>query len=139
MTSVCITGINMHATCEIMYFPAVFIILYLFHINFVFLLPREIKKNSPKLFIGPILRICGQCCKVLAKKGLVTPIMIGGLQEKNNVVVKSISGFVRTIQLKIYKLLQVCKQVVTNLFTSCRKVVFALLVPSYCNRFGTSC
>jgi hypothetical protein len=99
----------------------------------------KLKKNSPKLFIGPILRICGQCCKVLAKKGLVTPIMIGGLQEKNNVVVKSISGFVRTIQLKIHKLLQVCTQVVTNLFTSCRKVVFALLVPSYCNRFGTSC
>jgi hypothetical protein len=28
-----------------------------------------------------------------------------------------------------HKLLQVCKQVVTNLFTSCRQVVFALLVP----------
>jgi hypothetical protein len=29
-------------------------------------------------------------------------------------------------------------QVVTNLFTSCRQVVFALLVPSCCNKFGTS-
>jgi hypothetical protein len=48
------------------------------------------------------------------------------------------------VQLKIqavktHKLLQVCKQVVTNLFTSCRQVVFALLVPSCCNKFGTSC
>jgi hypothetical protein len=30
--------------------------------------------------------------------------------------------------LKTHKLLQVCKQVVTNMFTSCRQVVFALLV-----------
>jgi hypothetical protein len=37
------------------------------------------------------------------------------------------------------KLLHVCKQVVTYLFTSCRQVVFALLVPSCCNKFGTSC
>jgi hypothetical protein len=35
--------------------------------------------------------------------------------------------------VKTHKLLQVCKQVVTNLFTSCRQVVFALLVPSCCN------
>jgi hypothetical protein len=27
----------------------------------------------------------------------------------------------------------------TNLFTSCRQVVFALLVPSCCKKFGTSC
>ena len=32
-------------------------------------------------------------------------------------------------QVKTHKLLQVCKQVVTNLFTSCQQVVFALLVP----------
>jgi hypothetical protein len=31
--------------------------------------------------------------------------------------------------VKMHKLLQICKQVVTNLFTSCRQVVFALLVP----------
>jgi hypothetical protein len=37
------------------------------------------------------------------------------------------------------KLLQVCKEVVTNLFTSCRQVVFALLVLSCCNKFETSC
>ena len=30
-------------------------------------------------------------------------------------------------------------KVVINLFTSCQQVVFALLVPSYCNKFGTSC
>ena len=30
-------------------------------------------------------------------------------------------------------------QVVTSLFTSCREVVFALLVPSCCNKFGISC
>ena len=41
--------------------------------------------------------------------------------------------------VKTHKLLQVCKQVVTNLFTSCRQVVFALFVPSCCNKFGTSC
>ena len=41
--------------------------------------------------------------------------------------------------IKMHKLLQVCKQVVTNLFTSCRQVVFALLVPSCCNKFETSC
>jgi hypothetical protein len=41
-------------------------------------------------------------------------------------------------RVKAHKLLQVCKLVVTNLFTSCRQVVFALLVPSCCNKFGTS-
>jgi hypothetical protein len=41
--------------------------------------------------------------------------------------------------VKTHKLLQVCKQVVTNLFTSCQQVVVALLVPSCCNKFGTSC
>jgi hypothetical protein len=41
--------------------------------------------------------------------------------------------------VKTHKLLQVCKQVVTNLFTCCGQVVFALLVPSCCNKFGTSC
>jgi hypothetical protein len=34
---------------------------------------------------------------------------------------------------------QVCKKVVTNLFTSCRQVVFALLVSRCCNKFGTNC
>ena len=32
--------------------------------------------------------------------------------------------------VKTHKLLQVCKQVVTSLFTSCQQIVFALLVPS---------
>jgi hypothetical protein len=41
--------------------------------------------------------------------------------------------------VKTHKLLQICKQVVTNLFTSCQQVVFALLVPSCCNKFETSC
>ena len=40
--------------------------------------------------------------------------------------------------VKTQKLLQVYKQVVTSLFTSCRQVVFALLVPSCSNKFGTS-
>ena len=45
-----------------------------------------------------------------------------------------------TTHVKTHKLLQVCKQVVTNLLTSCsQQVVFALLVPSCCNKFGTSC
>ena len=33
-------------------------------------------------------------------------------------------------RVKTHKLLQVCKQVVTSLFTSCQQDVFALLVPS---------
>ena len=33
-------------------------------------------------------------------------------------------------RVKMHKLLQVCKQVVTSLFTSCQQVVFTLLVPS---------
>ena len=33
-------------------------------------------------------------------------------------------------RVKTHKLLQVCKQVVTSLFTSCQQVVFAPLVPS---------
>ena len=45
-------------------------------------------------------------------------------------------------RVKTHNLLQVCKQVVTSLFTSCQQVVFALLVPSLlqvcCNNFGTS-
>ena len=44
-----------------------------------------------------------------------------------------------TTHVKTHKLLQVCKQVVTNLFTNCRQVVFALLVPSCWNKFGTRC
>jgi hypothetical protein len=48
-----------------------------------------------------------------------------------------ISG--KPTRVKTHKLLQVCKQVVTNLFTSCQQVVFALLVPSCCNKFGTTC
>jgi hypothetical protein len=42
-----------------------------------------------------------------------------------------------TTHVKTHSLLQICKQVVTNLFTSCQQVVFALLVPSCCNKFGT--
>jgi hypothetical protein len=46
----------------------------------------------------------------------------------------------KTLQIsKAHKLLQVCKQVVTNLFTSCWQVVFALLVPSCCNKLLTTC
>jgi hypothetical protein len=35
-----------------------------------------------------------------------------------------------TTDVKTHKLLQVCKQVVKNLFPSCQQVVFALLVPT---------
>jgi hypothetical protein len=38
------------------------------------------------------------------------------------------------VHVKTHKLLQVCKQVVTSLFTSCRQVVFA---PSCSNKFDT--
>ena len=53
-------------------------------------------------------------------------------------------GFVGIALLPVYTrknaqdiVTEVCKQVVTNLFTSCRQVVFALL-RSYCNKFVTS-
>ena len=32
-----------------------------------------------------------------------------------------------------------CYSLPTNLFTSCRQVALALLVPSCCNKFGTGC
>jgi hypothetical protein len=51
----------------------------------------------------------------------------------------SLSTVATPTYVKTHKLFQVCKQVVTNLFTICRQVVFALLVPSCCNKFGTSC
>ena len=38
-------------------------------------------------------------------------------------------AFKSITRVKTHKLLQVCKQVVTSLFTSCQQVVFALLVP----------
>ena len=38
-------------------------------------------------------------------------------------------AFHKPTRVKPHKLLQVCKQVVTSLFTSCQQVVFALLVP----------
>jgi hypothetical protein len=41
--------------------------------------------------------------------------------------------------IKTHKLLQVCKKVVANLFTSCQQVMFELLVPSCWNKFGSSC
>ena len=37
---------------------------------------------------------------------------------------------VQLTHVKMHKLLQVCKQIVTSLFTSCEQVVFALLVSS---------
>jgi hypothetical protein len=46
--------------------------------------------------------------------------------------------YIPCTHVKTHKLLQVYKQVVTNMFTSCRQVVFALLVPSCCNKFGIS-
>jgi hypothetical protein len=51
---------------------------------------------------------------------------------------KNLCPFLAEYTRKTHKLLQVCKQVVTNLFTNCWQAVFALLVPSCCNKFGTS-
>ena len=45
-------------------------------------------------------------------------------------VVVSRSAFAGCTRVKTHKLVQVCKQVVTSLFTSCQQVVFALFVPS---------
>jgi hypothetical protein len=44
-----------------------------------------------------------------------------------------------TNYLGVCEMRVICKQVVTNLFTSCRQVLFALFVPSCCNKFGTNC
>jgi hypothetical protein len=41
--------------------------------------------------------------------------------------------------IKSRKLLQICKQVVTRLLSSRYQDVFALLVPSCCDKSGTSC
>ena len=43
--------------------------------------------------------------------------------------IQNMADWSRT-RVKTHKLLQVCKQVLTSLFTSCQQVVFALLVPS---------
>jgi hypothetical protein len=43
------------------------------------------------------------------------------------------------IHVKTRKLLQICKQVVTRLLRSRYQDVFALLVPSCCDKSGTSC
>ena len=43
------------------------------------------------------------------------------------------------IHVKRRKLLQICKQVVTRLLSNRYQDVFALLVPSCCDKFGTSC
>jgi hypothetical protein len=40
---------------------------------------------------------------------------------------------------RTHKLLQICKQVVTRLLSSRYQDVFALLVPSCCDKSGTSC
>ena len=40
---------------------------------------------------------------------------------------------------KTRKLIQICKQVVTRLLSTRYQDVFALLVPSCCDKFGTSC
>ena len=59
--------------------------------------------------------------------------MTGGVTQNINVIespwigVKKFNAYTR---VKTHKLLQVCKQVVTSLFTSCQQVVFALLAPS---------
>jgi hypothetical protein len=55
-------------------------------------------------------------------------------QKVNNVYrVKQsfVIGIIQTTHVKTHKFLQVCKQVVTNLFTSCQQVVFTLLVNAY--------
>ena len=57
--------------------------------------------------------------------------------EINSYTWRTTSIYTRDTHVKTHKLLQVWKQVVTNLFTSCRQVVFALLVSNCCNKFGT--
>ena len=62
--------------------------------------------------------------------------LVASLQtSRQQVVLQDCSKKTVTIMRRVYtrknaKLLQVCKQVVTSLFTSCQQVVFALLIPS---------
>ena len=53
---------------------------------------------------------------------------LNSFESQVHVVAHSLST--KYTRVKTHKLLQVCKQVVTSLFTSCEQVVFALLVPS---------
>jgi hypothetical protein len=78
-------------------------------------------------------------CDVSAKYKHMLALYLVGKHNRGTVYL-AILGKQYT-HLKTHKLLQVCKHVVTNMFTSCRQVVFALplLVPSCCNKFGTSC
>ena len=45
----------------------------------------------------------------------------------------------RHIRVKTHKFLQVSKQVVTSVFTSCQRIVFALLVQVCHDKLATSC
>jgi hypothetical protein len=47
--------------------------------------------------------------------------------------------FLPCIHVKTHKLLQICKQVVTRFLSSRYQDVFALLVPSCCDKSRTSC
>ena len=66
-------------------------------------------------------------------------MMLVQLQGNSPVQSKGIENLHYRIIFRLYsanKLSQVCKQVVTNLFTGCQQVVLALLIPSL---FATSC
>lgn len=42
------------------------------------------QKHLPACFMSPMRMMCGQCCRVFAKKGLVTPRMTEGLQRETD-------------------------------------------------------
>ena len=68
---------------------------------------------------------------------LLTDIHLMGLHQQMQSISASLALFTESraqvtssTHVKTHKLYQVCKQVVTSLFTSCQQVVFALLAPS---------
>ena len=62
---------------------------------------------------------------------------------KSNLIQFHFCRLAASTRVKTHKLLQVCKQVVTSLFTRCQQVVFALFVPSLLqqiwNKLLTTC
>ena len=59
-------------------------------------------------------------------------LIVEHIKDNRKLPVSLVFGnfFFGSTRVKTHKLLQVCKQVVTSLLTSCQQVVFALLVPS---------
>ena len=72
---------------------------------------------------------------------MFSPVCVHSYENVTNVpsFVTMLWDCAQTTHVKTRKLLQICKQVVTRLLSSRYQDVFALLVPSCCDKSGTSC